>query len=329
MKRILITGSAGFVASHLVEHVLANTDWHVIGIDSFKHRGDSFRIVGDPKRYDVYCHDLTSPISHRLIDKIGHVDYVMMIASESHVDRSISDPVPFIENNIKLTLNVLEYCRQIKPEKIIQCSTDEVFGPAPENYAHHEWDVIAPSNPYAASKASQDAIAFSYWRTYNCPIMVTHCMNMIGERQDTEKFIPMCIKKIIKGDTITIHANSDRSKIGSRMYIHARNLADAWLYLLNNHTPTKYGESERLDKFNIVGELELNNLEVAQFIAETLNMPLKYDLVDFHSSRPGHDLRYALNGNKIYEMGWRPPVPLKDSLKKMIQWTIDHQEWLK
>lgn len=329
MKNILITGSAGFVGHHAVEYILEKTDWNIIGIDSFRHRGDSER-VNKNLRYQIFCHDLTSPVSQRTISKLPKIDYILMLASESHVDRSITDPVPFVENNIKVILNTLELCRKLKPQKIIQCSTDEVFGPAPEGYAHHEYDRILPSNPYAASKASQDAICFSYWRTYGMPIVITHCMNMIGERQDTEKFIPKVIKKVLNNETVHIHSDLKSNKIGSRMYIHAKNLTDAWLFILKNVDPILYNDGfNMMNKFNVVGELELNNLQVAKYIAQYANKELKYELIDFHSSRPGHDLRYALDGTLLKDLGWRPPIPLLDSLKQIVEWTIKNQEWIK
>ena len=144
MKTILITGGCGFIGHHFVEHIHKNTDWHVIGIDSFRHRGDSVRVYQDPSRYDIYTHDLTTPISDVLIKKIGHVDYILNIASESHVDRSITDPVPFCENNFKLMLTMLEYARKIKPFKFIHTSTDEVYGAAIKGYDHKEWEPHLP-----------------------------------------------------------------------------------------------------------------------------------------------------------------------------------------
>jgi len=329
-KRILITGSAGFVGSHLVEHLIENTDWHVIGIDSFRHRGDSLRVYHNHERYTVYCHDLSAPISDRLIRKIGHVDYIVNMASESHVDRSIDDPVPFVQNNVNLVLNVLEYARKTKPEKFIQISTDEVYGPALQDYNHKEGEPHLPSNPYSASKSAQESMCIAYWRTYGVPIIITNTMNMIGERQDPEKFVPMLINKINAGEEVTIHGNEEF--IGTRYYLHARNHADALLFILRRIVPAKYFDSMvqvcKPSKFNIVGEKELNNLELAQMVAGILNKPLKYKLVDFHAARPGHDRRYALNGEKIKFMGWTAPISLEESLKRTILWTLKHEEWL-
>jgi dTDP-glucose 4,6-dehydratase len=329
-KKVLITGSAGFVGSHLVQHILANTDWNIVGIDSFRHRGDSLRILQDKSRYEIYTHDLTAPISDRMIKKIGQVDYIINVASESHVDRSITNPVEFCENNFKLILTMLEYARKIQPEIFIQISTDEVYGAALENYNHKEWETHLPSNPYSGSKSAQEAMCISYWRTYGVPVVITNTMNMIGEGQDAEKFLPMLIQKIYRGEQVTIHGND--SCIGSRYYLHARNHADALLFLIRNTTPTRYSDNIstiiKPDRYNIVGEKEINNLELAQIVAKILNKELKYKLEDFHHTRPGHDRRYALDGSKLKKMGWKAPISFEDTLKKTIEWTLERPEWL-
>ena len=320
-----------------MDHIILNTDWEIIGIDSFRHKGISERITHsvhyqkNKKRITIHTHDLTTPLSTILKEQIGNINYIVNFASESHVDRSITDPVQFIENNIKLVLNILEYARTIQHlETFIQISTDEVYGCALGKQNHKEWVTIIPSNPYSASKASQEAIAISYWRTYNIPLIITNTMNNIGERQDPEKFVPMCIRKINAGEKITIHG--EPGKIGSRYYLHARNHADALLFLLKNHKTSLYQHGQNYiqkpDRYNIVGEKELNNLELAQMIATILKKELFYELVNFHATRPGHDLRYALDGKKIKRLKWKPPFTFKKSLKKTIRWTLEHPEWL-
>jgi dTDP-glucose 4,6-dehydratase len=327
----LITGSAGFAGAHIVDHVLINTDWSIVGIDSFRHRGDSLRVYQDSKRYEIITHDLTSPISDRLINKIGHVDYILNVASESHVDRSITDPIPFVENNVKLMLNILEYARAVNPSMFLQMSTDEVYGAAPDCMLHPEWSPVLPSNPYSASKAAQEAIAISYWRTYDIPLIITNTMNLFGERQDKEKFIPSTISKIERGEMVTIHGNDEY--IGKRFYLHARNQADAQLYLLKRGHVTHYADTkDRVvfpDRFNVVGDVEMDNLEMAQIIAKKMSKELKYKLVDFHAARPGHDRRYALDGAKMAGLGWKAPIPFEDSLMRTIEWTLSRgREWL-
>lgn len=332
MKTVLITGSAGFVGAHLVDHLLANTDWNIVGLDSFKHRGDSMRVYQDCcARYKVYTCDLAAPISYRLADQIGGpVDYIVNMASESHVDRSITEPVPFVQNNVNLALNVLEYARLVKPKKFLQTSTDEVYGPAPEGVDHEEWAPILPSNPYSASKAAQEAIAISYWRSYGIPLIITNTMNMFGERQDPEKYIPMLMSKIQNGQTVTIHGNPDY--IGKRHYLHARNFADALLFLLRERNPQPYVDCDhvyRPDRYNVVGEIELDNLQVAKQVSKLLDKPLHYELVDFHAARPGHDRRYSLDGGKLACLGWKQPKTFDEALEKTVAWTLQNPRWLK
>lgn len=349
MKRVLITGGFGFIGSHLVEHLLANTNWHLTLLASFLHGGDSARGMSfiPNARVTVFTHDCTTPISAVLAALIGPVDYIINAAAESHVDRSITNPVPFVQNNVNIALATLEYARAVKPAAFVQVSTDEIYGPAPVGIFHKEWDVVKPSNPYSASKAAQEALAISYWRTYDVPVILTNTMNNFGERQHKEKFTAKLINKIALGETLDIHASADGT-IGSRFYMHARNHADAILYLLQNTTPTRsrapvleevtqtkkghlqphLTRPDRPDRYNIVGDEELNNLELAQLVAGYMGRELSYKLVDFHSSRPGHDLRYALDGTKMRAAGWKAPVDLRQSLKKTVQWTLEHPEWL-
>ena len=329
MKTILITGSAGFVGAHTAQYILEHTDWQVVGLDSFRHLGDAERIAASAvhDRYRIVCHDLNAPISKRTEANIGPVDYIINCASISHVDTSIADPVYVWESNTRLIGNILEYANRIKGlEKFIQCSTDEVFGAAPDGYEHGEWDVIAPSNPYAASKAAQDALCFSYWRTYGTPICITHTMNMIGTMQDPEKFLPKIISRVLRGEEVVVHGSPDA--IGSRMYIDCRNLANAWLFLLERIPFNKFGEGvPRMSKFNIAGLEELNNLELAQRVARLMGKELKYRFEDFHKTRPGHDRRYALDSSAIRKLGWQPPIPLDQTLRETIAHVEQYASW--
>lgn len=328
-KRVLITGISGFVGSHLLDHILVNTDWEVIGIASWRHKGEPFRITDsehyqrNKDRVSIITHDLISPFTQAGIDRIGSIDYIFNLASESHVDRSIQEPEPFIKNNIELAVNVLEYARKIKPSLFLQFSTDEVYGAAPLGVNFKEWDTILPSNPYAASKAAQEAIAISYWRTYGVPVVITNCMNIFGERQDKEKYVAKTIRAIQDGETLTIHGST--GNIGSRFYLHARNIADACVWIANNIIPTSYdNEHDRPERFHIAGEREIDNLSLAEMIAGMMGKELKYELTDFHSTRPGHDRRYALDGTKLKEEGWVQPVNLEESLRKTIEWETRH-----
>jgi len=325
VKRVLLTGASGFVGSHVLRHLLMNTDWDIVCPTTFTHKGLQDRIRhavnevdDDYARTTVIRCDFTSPISKLTAKQFGHIDYVLNVASESHVDRSIEEPAPFIINNVSLICHILDWAREAGVEKFVQISTDEVYGPAPDGYAHIEWvDQHLPSNPYSASKAAQEDIAFSYWRTYGVPIAITNTMNIIGETQDPEKFVPMVIKKILNEEVVQIHGSLD-GRIGSRFYLHARNQADGLLHVLGQDFP-KYGDAAMPLRLHIAGEREVNNLELAEMIASYVGKPLKYEVVDFHTSRPGHDLRYALDCTKIEDSGWKAPLPLEQSLEKTVK----------
>ncbi len=331
-KRCLLTGLGGFIGSHFLEHVLLNTDWEIIGIASWRHRGIPERILDSEhyqrhrSRVTVYTHDLATPVSPILRKRIGRPDIIVNFASESHVDRSIEDPVPFVKNNVDLVLWLLEFARAVQPEVFVQVGTDESYGPAEPGHDHAEWDPILPSNPYSASKAAQEAIAIAYWRTYQVPVLLTNTMNNIGERQDPEKFLPKVIKHVLEGRTMPIHAIGDR--VGSRYYLHARNHADGLLFILDHVRPVPFPSAARPERFNIVGEREVDNLEMARLIARFTGKPLKYRLTNPYVDRPGHDLRYGLDGSKLGKLGWRPPIGLEASLEKTVRWYLQHREWL-
>ena len=353
-QRILLTGASGFVGSHVLRHLLLHTDWHIVCPVTFRHKGISDRLVTaldgmDQTRVDIVQTDLTAPVSPVSAHKFGAIDMILNVASESHVDRSIEEPGQFIQSNVALMTNILDYARTLPYLKIfLQVSTDEVYGPAKPGEAHKEWvDGYKPSNPYSASKAAQESIAYAYWRTYNIPLVISHTMNIIGETQDSEKFFPKTLKRVLSGEVMPIHASAE-GELGSRFYLHARNQADGLLYLLRYFT-ANYADlhvgfvegSEEIEslryagggtvppRYHIVGEREVDNLEMAQMVADAIGQPLNYKLVDFHSSRPGHDLRYALNGDKIRKLGWTAPIKLEDSIKSTVDWTLAHPEWLK
>jgi len=334
MKKILVTGGCGFIGHHFVEHFIKETDWEVIVLDKLSEASHGFNRLRDidcfnEKRVKIFATDLNVPINDGIKKEIGEVDYIINMASESHVDNSIVNPVPFIKNNINLVLNMLEWLREMKNvSKFVQFSSDETMGVAPLGVNYKEGDRINPGNPYSASKAAQEAIVMAYANTYQLPIIITNTMNVIGERQDVEKFVPMVIKKVLDNETVTIHADKTKTIAGSRFYIHARNVAKAIHFILDNVNEKMDKIDASKGKFHIVGEKEIDNLSLAQMIAKSLRKELKYEMVDFHSSRPGHDLRYAMDGTKMKNLGWEPPMTIEDSLHKVVQWTIKHSQWL-
>jgi len=293
-KRVLITGTSGFFGSHLLRHLMVNTDWEFICPCSWTHKGTPERLENaiegmDKNRVTVITHDLTAPFTEHTKKRVGQIDYILNIASNSHVQRSIENPGEFILGNVALVYNMLELARELKPKVFLQFSTDEVYGVAPEGVNHKEWASIIPSNPYSASKAAQEAIAISYWRTYNLPVIITNTMNLFGETQDSEKYTAQLIKKIYNGEVVTVHGSE--GNVGSRFYLHARNGADAVYFILKNLPPKLYNGGENMipDRYNIVGDVEIDNLSLAKIVAGMLGKELKYELVDFHKGRPGHD----------------------------------------
>lgn len=330
--RVLLTGIGGFAGSHVLEHILMNTDWDVVGIASWKHKGTPERVeevlsgnLDWKNRVEIITHDLQSPIPERTKKRIGQCDYILNLASDSHVDRSITDPVPFVKNNVDLVLNMLEFAREYPPKVFVQFSTDEVYGPAPEGTSFAEWSTIIPSNPYSASKACQEAIAVSYWRTYGVPVVITNTMNLYGQMQDPEKYIARIISSAESGTVVTVHG-TEKSQ-GSRFYLHARNMADALLFIIKKD-PAKYPDTDRPDRYNIVGDDEVNNLEMLNVVSEIMGRRIPYTFEDFHTTRPGHDRRYALDGGKLRDMGWKAPLGFRESLEKYITWTLNHRLWL-
>ena len=343
--KVLLTGAGGFVGHHTLAHLLKTTDWDIVATDSFRHFGISARIravfeelPGESSRVKVVTHDLTAPIDLITAREFGDPDVIINMASDSHVDRSISDPRPFVENNVALVLTLLDYARTLPNLKtFIQIGTDEVYGPAPEGTNHPEWSPQVPSNPYSASKSAQEAIAISYWRTFNVPVILTNTMNIIGERQDVEKFVPLIINTLQQGKPVPVHAleKDGKWKSGSRFYLHARNQADALRFLITHFvkTPHRYIDGlERPERFNVRGETEISNEEMVSLIAKFLGIskPIN-ELVTFinvEGTRPGHDLRYALNGDKLIGLGWEPPVAFEKSLERTVNWTVKNPIWI-
>lgn len=326
-KRIMLTGGAGFIGHHLLEHFLLNTDYEFVCLDRLDTSGSLHRmqevLERNPewkKRVKFAFHDLKSEMNDIVSHNLGRVDIIIHLAAASHVDRSIDDPMSFVMDNVVGTTNLLNYARNLDTlDLFVNFSTDEVFGPAPKGVKYKEWDRYDSTNPYSASKAGAEEMCLAFANTYRMPIINSHTMNVFGERQHPEKYIPLCIKKILEGEKITIHA-SPQGEPGKRHYIHARNVAAAVLFLMDKW--------EHREKYNIVGEAEIDNLQLAQKIADILGKPLNYELVDFHSSRPGHDLRYALCGEKMEGLGWKLPMNIDESLARTVEWTINNERWL-
>jgi dTDP-glucose 4,6-dehydratase len=342
MMRVLITGGLGFIGHHVIDHFLSATDWEIVTLDRIDATSTLHRLrhVRDwpkkAKRVSFVWHDLRAPINATVNRQIGPVDVALHMAASTHVDRSITEPRMFVEDNVIGTLNLLEWWRErrrgadtgrltdISEDRtlFINFGTDEVFGPAKDGYDFKEWDRYNSANPYSAAKAGAEELTGAYSNTYGFRAVSTHTMNVFGERQHPEKFIPMTIAKISRGDTVKIHSDPKKGP-GSRFYTYAPNIAAALEWLISHDI-----EGPRYDKWNIVGEREIDNLAMAKLIAEIVGKPLHYELADCNKERPGHDFRYALDGSKLRDTGFEYPLSLEQSLVKTINWFVENPEWL-
>lgn len=336
-RTILMTGGAGFVGHHMVEHFHKNMSYaKIIIMDKLNYSGtlDRLRDINcyPNMNVQVLTADFSLPISDNVKAELKDVTHIIHMGAESHVDKSIENPEPFVISNVVGTMHMLNLARQLDNlETFYYFSTDEVYGACPQGSSPYtELDCHNPGNPYAATKSAGDMLVKAFANTYKISCITTQCMNIFGERQHPEKFIPLCIRKILAGEEITIHASKDLLTSGKRTYIHARNVAAAYSSFIETKI---YGRSfpdfyDTYRNFNIVGELEVSNLSVADYIAQILKKPLYYKMVDFHSSRPGHDLRYAMSGEKLKRAGWVPPMTFHESLERTVKWYLDNPKWL-
>lgn len=347
-KRVMITGASGAIGAHIMAHILEHTDWRIVAIDSFHplHKGYFDRIAEICKehpewkeRISIFQHDLVAPFSPREVSQIGEINYIINLASRSDVPNSleatINEPTgassQFVRNNVELMLTMLDYARIAMPEVFLHFSTDEVYGPAPKDGGgHKEWDPHVPSNPYSASKAMQEDLAIAWWRCYNVPVIITNTMNNFGPMQAPSKFPAMIQTKIEKDEVIDVHAATD-GQIGTRYYIDSRNVAHAILFILENVRPLLHGpgEIDMPERFNIVGDKQLDNQQLVEVISEFMQKPAQVRLVRYHEKNPGHDLHYGLNGEKLANIGWKSPQTFEESMKSTIEWQKAHPEWMK
>ena len=339
MKKVLITGGAGFIAHHIIAYIIKNTDWEIVTIDRLDISGNLNRLheildnfsPDDKKRLKIVFHDLKAEINSQIMSAIGEPDIILHLAAASHVDRSISYPMEFVLDNVVGTVNLLDFARKLKKiERFVYFSTDEIFGNAPEGVSYSEYDRYNSTNPYSASKASAEEFCVAYENTYKLPIYITHTMNVFGERQHPEKFIPMTIQRVRDSEKVFIHSNEEKTKPGSRHYIHAQDVADGLMFILNLKNYVYQGDfgNAKCPKFNLVGPEEIDNLSLAEKIANAQNKELIYELIDNHSSRPGHDLRYSLSSDLLKSLGWEPKIKLSKRIEEVVDWSLKNNRWL-
>ncbi len=339
MKKVLITGGAGFIAHHIIANIIKNTDWEIVTVDRLDISGNLNRLneilnqfsKEDKKRLKIVFHDLKAEINSQISSEVGEPNIILHLAAASHVDRSILYPMEFVQDNVTGTVNLLDFAKKLNNlEKFVYFSTDEIFGNAPKGVSYKEYDRYNSTNPYSASKAAAEEFCVAYENTYKLPIFITHTMNVFGERQHPEKFIPMVIQRVRDSKKVFVHSNKEKTQAGSRHYIHAQDVADGLMFILNLKNYKHKGDfgNASCPKFNLVGPEEIDNLSLAQTIAKIQNKELIYELIDNHSSRPGHDLRYSLDSSLLKSLGWEPKIKLSKRIEEVVNWSLKNKHWL-
>ncbi len=332
--KIIVTGGAGFIGSAVIRQYIDDTDHEIINLDALTYAGnlESLSSVADNPRYHFEHADIRDIQQIQTIFEKYQPDAIMHLAAESHVDRSIDGPADFIQTNIVGTYNLLDvakkYWDRLASEKksafrFHHVSTDEVYGDLDDTGFFTEETPYQPSSPYSASKASSDHLVRAWRRTYGFPIVITNCSNNYGHYQFPEKLIPLVTLNALDGKPLPIYGKGDQI----RDWLHVDDHARALRLVLEKG---KDGET-----YNIGGHNEKTNLQVVKAICTLLDKLVPESpyvphesLIEFVSDRPGHDLRYAIDADKIArDLGWLPDETFESGLEKTIQWYLQNSQW--
>lgn len=314
---ILVTGGAGFIFSNFIRYILTNyPEYGLVNLDKLTYAANlrNLHDVEKNKNYKFYKGDICNKKLVEKIIKEEKIDIIINGAAETHVDRSIFDPSSFIKTDIFGVYTLLEAAKKFNVERFIQISTDEVYADI-DRGSFKETDKISPKNPYAASKASGDLLALSYAKTYDLPVMITRSTNNYGYYHHPEKFIPKVIIYSLLNKKIPIYGDGK----AMRDWLFVQDNCEAILTILHKG---KVGEI-----YNIAGKQEMENISVVKIILNKLGK--SDDLIQYVKERPGHDLRYSLNIDKIRALGWKPRINFEEGINKTISWYKENSDWWK
>jgi len=318
MKRLLVTGGAGFIGSNFVRFVLAeHEDCFIVNLDKLTYAGNLENLEGylnHPNHKFVRGDICDAKLIENILDEYK-IDAVINFAAESHVDRSIAAPKIFIDTNVSGTLTLLEAVRDKQTERFIQVSTDEVYGALGEQGQFTEQTPISPNSPYSASKAAADHLVKAFGHTWGVNYNITRCSNNYGRYQFPEKMIPLMINNALNDKELPVY--------GDGLYVRD------WLFVYDHCTAIwkilTEGKPDRI--YNIGGCNEKTNLEVVGIILDRLGK--SKSLIKHVKDRPGHDRRYAIDASKIInELGWRPSVTFEEGIEQTIDWYVNNKTWL-
>jgi dTDP-glucose 4,6-dehydratase len=317
MKKILVTGGAGFIGSNFIKYMLNQyQEYFIVNLDKLTYAGnpDNLKGLDEYKNYRFVKGDIKD---EKLVGEIGKdIDIVINFAAETHVDRSIGDPADFIMTDVYGTYVLLEMARNCNIERFIQISTDEVYGEAIDEPCQ-ETDALMPKSPYAASKAGADRLVFSYWTTYQLPVVITRCSNNYGPNQYPEKMIPLFVTNAMEDKPLPVYGDGRNTRDWIYVEDHCRAL-DAVLH----------SEGIEGEVFNIGSGIEKSILEIADIILDVLDKPKS--LMKFVTDRPGHVMRHAVDTRKIKNrLQWGPASSFSDAMKKTIEWFVNNEWWWK